>query len=176
MIQHIYDLHGTVYLSSPVTDLMFHINVFAAGDKYDVPSLRVLVVSKFTHLMKERWSTSQQEFCTVIRHLCGQNAVSLANTSLRKSAAAICVENIRGLIQLDTFVHMLEACGPFAAYLLTSSLRNKRVIDTFKCQVCILRPPRREPHDEGCFKCGAPDTTLRPGGAGKLLRCSIMEL
>jgi hypothetical protein len=60
MIQHIYDSDQTVYLSTPITELMCHVNIFAAADKYDVPSLRVLVVNKFTVLMGQKWSSSQQ--------------------------------------------------------------------------------------------------------------------
>jgi hypothetical protein len=104
MIQHIYDSDQTIYVSSPITQLMYHVNVFVAADKYDVPSLRVLVVSRLTQLMEQKWSTSQQnqqEFCTVIRCLCGLNAVRLADTSLQKAAAAFCSTNILRLVKLS---------------------------------------------------------------------------
>jgi hypothetical protein len=97
MIQHICDSEQTIYLSSPIPDLMFHVNVFAAADKYDVPSLRVLVVSKFVQLMNRRWSNSQQEFCTVVRHLYGPTAPNFADTSLQQSAITFCSEKIKDL-------------------------------------------------------------------------------
>jgi hypothetical protein len=176
MIQHIYDPDKPLDLSSPFSDMMFHINVFAAADKYDVPSLRVLVVSRFTQLMKERQSTSQQEFCTVIRHLCGQNAVSLADASLQKSAAAFCSERICSLNKSDVFVNMLEECGTFAARLLTTFLKDKKFIYTFRCQKCVAisRLPRQEARDKSCFTCGVYPPDI--GDAGTHERYCIMEL
>jgi len=157
MIRHIYDPGQTIYLSSPTTDLMFHVNVFTAADKYDVPSLRVLVVKRFAQLMEQKWSTSQQEFCKVIQRLCGPAAARFADPSLQKAAAKFCSDNIRGLIKLDTFVDVLEECGPFATHLLTTALRNKHVMDTYRCQDCISstgRKLRRLPGPR-CFTCNA---------------------
>ncbi|KAI4782296.1 hypothetical protein E4T52_02819 [Aureobasidium sp. EXF-3400] len=117
MIRHIYDPNQHVYLALTIKAFMFHVNVFAAADKYNVPSLRVLVIPRFTQLMMQRWSTNQQEFCRLIRYLCGPTAPNFADTSLQRSAAAFCSENITDLIKLDAFVSTLEECGPLAASL-----------------------------------------------------------
>jgi hypothetical protein len=178
MIQHIYDSDQTIYLSSPITDLMYHVNVFAAADKYDVPSLRVLVVNKFTVLMGKKWSSSQQEFCMVIQHLCGPNAASYADPSLQKAAAAFCFKNILSLTKLDAFVTMLEACGPFAARLLATFLKDKNVIHSLRCQRCI--PASENRHQQlasgRCSMCDKPPYTNRLGVTEKLQSYSIMEL
>ncbi|KAI4849147.1 hypothetical protein E4T44_03528 [Aureobasidium sp. EXF-8845] len=179
MIQHIYDSDQTIYLSSPITELMYHVNVFAAADKYDVPSLRVLVVSRFTQLMEQKWSTNQQEFCTVIQCLCGLNAVRLADTSLQKAAAAFCSTNMLSLIKLDAFVSMLEKCGPFAARLLSAFLKNKRVINTFRCETCrsparLIRTAHRE--ETRCFTCKVCPSTRDIGDNESYKRYSILEL
>jgi hypothetical protein len=178
MIQHIYDPHGTSYLSSPVTDLMHHVNVFAAADKYDVPSLRIPVVSRFAQLLLQKW-VDKQEFCTIIQHLCGPNAVSFADTSLQRSAAAFCSGHISSLVKLDAFVSMLEECGPFAARLLTTFLKDKTFVHTFRCQECISASARRFPRPSGvkkCFTCGSSESIGQLGGTGTHKRYSIMEL
>jgi hypothetical protein len=136
MIQHICDSEQTIYLSSPIPDLMFHVNVFAAADKYDVPSLRVLVVSKFVQLMNRRWSNSQQEFCTVVRHLYGPTAPNFADTSLQQSAITFCSEKIKDLIKLGTFASTLAECGNLAAELLVIVFKDKNVVLTSRCQKC----------------------------------------
>jgi len=57
MMQHIY---GLPYDQPPNAeaaankDLLFHVGVFAVADKYDVPTLRVLVVSKFKILLHDQ--------------------------------------------------------------------------------------------------------------------------
>lgn len=165
MIRHIYDPSQTTYPSSPITDLMFHVNVFAAADKYDVPCLRVLVVKKFPQLMDQKWSTSQQEFCTVVQRLCGPAAARFADPSLQKATAAFCLHNTKGLIKSDAFVSMLEGCGPFAARLLTSTLRSQPVMETYRCLDCIsntgLEP--RSYHERRCFTCNTPRATMMDG-------------
>jgi hypothetical protein len=124
MIQHIYDPDKPLDLSSPFSDMMFYVNVFAAADKYDVPLLRVLVVDRFTESMGLKLKISQQEFCTVIQRLCGPTAVSFADASLQKTAAAFCAKHIRELIKVEAFVSMLENGEPFAGRLLTTVLRG----------------------------------------------------
>lgn len=146
MVRHIYgfpydNLYGSGLPLPPlIKDLMFHVNVFAAADKYDVPSLRALVIHKFTPLMEQRYSSSQKELCTVIQRLCGPAAANFADTSLQKSAASFCSEHIRDLIKLDAFVSMLEEGEPFAGRLLTTVLRGSpdSVIKTVICQQCRL--------------------------------------
>jgi len=168
MIRHIYDPGQTTYLSISITDLMFHVNVFTAADKYDVPSLRVLVAKRFTQLMEQKWSTSQQEFCKVIRRLCGPAAARFADPSLQKVAAKVCSDNITGLIKLGTFVNVLEECGPFAAHLLTTALTNKRVMETYRCQDCISSTGRELQRLSGrrCFTCNASQAPSLNGSFG----------
>jgi hypothetical protein len=178
MVRHIYDLDQTVYLSTFKPDLMFHVNVFAAADKYDVPSLRVLVVSKFTQLMRQQWRTSQGEFCMVIQRLCGPDAVSFADASLRRAATEVCTESMLTLIKLDTFVDTLEDCGPFAARLLATFLKDKRVIHSLRCQKCRSTSERalRSDLKNRCFTCGNSPSTNTFGVAEKLQSYTIMEL
>ncbi|KEQ74816.1 hypothetical protein M436DRAFT_62257 [Aureobasidium namibiae CBS 147.97] len=99
MIRHIYDPEDTVYPSTTCPsfvppEMMSQVNVFAAADKYDVPSLRVLVISVFTRSMEHKWQNNPQEFCAVIQRLCGPTAVRFADPSLQISAASFCSEHI----------------------------------------------------------------------------------
>jgi len=104
MVRHIYDFpYDCSYDAGPllltaVMDLMFHINVFAAADKYDVPSRRVLVVEKFAQLMTHKWSASRQEFCAAVQRLCGPEAVMFADKSLQKFTSKFCSTHILDLI------------------------------------------------------------------------------
>lgn len=129
MIRHLYDLpydQSTILFPNSLnTDLMFHVNVFEAADKYDVPSLRALVVDKIPGLMKQTWLTNQEEFCKAIRRLCAPDAVVFADKSLQASAASFCSTYISTLIKNDRFVQMLEEGEPFAGRLLTAVLKGQ---------------------------------------------------
>ncbi|THW16014.1 hypothetical protein D6D25_07140 [Aureobasidium pullulans] len=96
-----------------------------AADKYDVPSLRALVVDKIPGLMKQTWLTNQEEFCKAIRRLCAPDAVVFADKSLQASAASFCSTYISTLIKNDRFVQMLEEGEPFAGRLLTAVLKGQ---------------------------------------------------
>ncbi|KAG9522879.1 hypothetical protein KCU89_g6531, partial [Aureobasidium melanogenum] len=95
MIRHMYDLpydkmlqENTVDGSAVYStnkDLLFHIAVFTAADKYDVASLRPLVVKKFKDLM-EIWQSSPK-FATSIQKLMGPSAGHLADDTLQAAAA-----------------------------------------------------------------------------------------
>ncbi|THY98306.1 hypothetical protein D6C92_02931 [Aureobasidium pullulans] len=146
MIRHLYDLPydqaSVLFSGSASADLMFHINVFETADKYDVPSLRALVVGKFTGLMEQIWSAKREEVCKAIQRLCAPGAVSFADKSLQASAASFCSSHIMDLIQIDSFVTMLEEGEPFAGRLLTAVLRGNSgsVIRTNKCSKCESLP------------------------------------
>ncbi|THX75707.1 hypothetical protein D6D04_07222 [Aureobasidium pullulans] len=146
MIRHLYDLPydqaSVLFSGSASADLMFHINVFEAADKYDVPSLRALVVGKFTGLMEQIWSAKREEVGKAIQRLCAPGAVSFADKSLQASAASFCSSHIMDLIQIDSFVTMLEEGEPFAGRLLTAVLRGNSgsVIRTSKCSKCESLP------------------------------------
>jgi hypothetical protein len=76
MIRHIYDIpydqmlvDNTVDDSAAYStneDLLFHIGVFTAADKYDVASLRPLVVKKFKDLMETNWES--ENFAASVRN------------------------------------------------------------------------------------------------------------
>lgn len=174
MICHIYDLLYDQYLypAPPITDLMFHVNVFATADKYDVPSLRALVVLKFTQLMNQKWSVSQVEFCTVIQRLCGPDAASFADRSLQASAASFCSEHITDLIKLDPFVSMLEEGEPFAGHLLTAVLRGKAscVMETFVCSRCksVSEDDIKRNIGQTCISCNSKHSPSGFGGVASL--------
>ncbi|KAI4732053.1 hypothetical protein E4T49_00139 [Aureobasidium sp. EXF-10728] len=162
MIRHIYDLtyDGFAPPFTPGnTDLMFHIDVFASADKYFVPSLRPLVVQRFTQLMQATWSARQQDFCKAIQRLCGPDAVSFADKSLQASAALFCSEHIMDLIKLDAFVKTLEDGEPFAGRLLTAVLRGKAdcVVKTVRCHDCKSVPDEKIKQSLGqkCIGCNS---------------------
>ncbi|KAG9697413.1 hypothetical protein KCU95_g3711, partial [Aureobasidium melanogenum] len=133
MIRHIYDLaydkmieENTVDDSAAYStneDLLFHIAVFTAADKYDVASLRPLVVKKFIDLMETSWES--EGFATSIQKLTGPSAGHLADNTLQAAAAAFCAKNLTKLVKKDEFVKMIQEEEPFTGRLLTGFLNGE---------------------------------------------------
>ncbi|KAI4732099.1 hypothetical protein E4T49_00141 [Aureobasidium sp. EXF-10728] len=115
MIRHIYDLPYDQMLEENTgddtpacsinEDLMFHIGVFTAADKYDVKSLRPLVVKKFESLMETNWES--ESFTSIIAKLTGPSADHLADHTLQAAAASFCANNPLKLVKVDNFVNMV---------------------------------------------------------------------
>lgn len=132
MIRHMYDLPYDQMLAdnnaedtaaySTNEDLLFHIGVFTAADKYDVASLRPLVVKKFEALMETNWES--ETFATSIQKLTGPSAGRLADNTLQAVAAAFCAKNLSQLVKEDTFVKMIHEDEPFTGRLLTGFLNG----------------------------------------------------
>lgn len=114
-------------------DLLFHIAVFTAADKYDIPSLRPLVVKKFEDLMEINWES--ENFATSIQKLTGPSAGHLADNNLRAAAAAFCAKNLTKLIKQDNFVNMIQEEEPFTGRLLTDFLTGGSV-GTVQLRTC----------------------------------------
>ncbi|KAI4849145.1 hypothetical protein E4T44_03526, partial [Aureobasidium sp. EXF-8845] len=147
MIRHIYDLPYDQMLEgqehsvddtaaySTNEDLLFHIGVFTAANKYDVPSLRPLVVKKFESLMETNWEG--ENFATSIHKLTGPSAGHLADNSLQTAAAAFCARHLTQLVKKDAFVKMIQQEEPFAGRLLTGFLEGGE--HTERCPVVQLK-------------------------------------
>lgn len=144
MIRHIYDLPYDKMLEgntaddtasySTNEDLIFHIGVFTAADKYDVASLRPLVVKKFEDLMETTWESEQ--FATAVQKLTGPSAGHLADNTLQTAAAAFCAKNLTKLIKKETFVSMIQEEEPFTGRLLTDFLAGKS-LDVLQLSTCL---------------------------------------
>ncbi|KAG9524724.1 hypothetical protein KCV07_g1658, partial [Aureobasidium melanogenum] len=143
MIRHIYDLPYDQMLDvnsvddsaaySTNEDLLFHIAVFTAADKYDVASLRPLVVKKFEDLMETNWES--ESFATSIQKLTGPSAGHLADNTLQAAAAAFCAKNLTKLIKKDEFVEMIQEQEPFTGRLLTGFLTGG-FMETVQLRTC----------------------------------------
>ncbi|KAH0288794.1 hypothetical protein KCU62_g4947, partial [Aureobasidium sp. EXF-3399] len=103
-------------------DLLFHIGIFTAADKYDVATLRPLVVKKFKALMETNWES--ESFATSIQKFTGPSAGHLADNTLQTAAAAFCAEKLPQLIKSDAFVKMIQEEEPFTGRLLTGFLEG----------------------------------------------------
>lgn len=145
MIRHIYDLPYDQMLEantfddtaaySTNEDLLFHIAVFTAADKYDVSTLRPLVVKRFEDLMETTWEGDQ--FATAIQKLTGPSAGHLADNTLQTAAAAFCAKNLTKLIIKETFVKMIQDEEPFSGRLLTgfmTGISASLPVPLFRCQ------------------------------------------
>ncbi|KAI4723122.1 hypothetical protein E4T48_00672 [Aureobasidium sp. EXF-10727] len=169
MIRHIYDLPYDQMLEentgddtaaySTNEDLMFHIGVFTAADKYDVRSLRPLVVKKFENLMETNWES--ETFAISIVKLTGPSADHLADHTLTAAAASFCAKNLTKLIKVDKFVNLIQKEEPFTGRLLTNFFSGDAE-NTLQLQTCA-RPSCRQadtskvnfqnyPHN--CIICG----------------------
>jgi hypothetical protein len=158
MIRHIYDLpYDQMLVESTVDDsasystnedLLFHIGAFTAADKYDVASLRPLVVKKFEGLMETNWEG--ENFAASVQKLIGPSAGHLADNALQTAAAAFCSKHLTKLVKKDAFVKMIHEEEPFTGRLLTGYLNNERQVtqDAITVQLkvcnsttCIYRQP-----------------------------------
>lgn len=115
-------------------DLLFHIGVFTAADKYDVASLRPLVVKKFNALMETNWES--ESFATSIQKLTGPSAGHLADNTLQATAASFCAEKLPQLIKSDAFVKMIQEEEPFTGRLLTGFLRGGNGDSIIQLKTC----------------------------------------
>jgi hypothetical protein len=144
MIRHMYDLpydqmlvDNTVDDSAAYStnkDLILHIGVFTTADKYDIASLRPLVVKKFESLMESNWESDS--FATCIQKLTGPSAGHVADKSLQAAAAAFCAKNLPQLVKKDAFVKMIHEEEPFTGRLLTGFLNNGQGATTVQLKVC----------------------------------------
>lgn len=143
MIRHMYDLPYDKMLEentaddsvahSTNEDLLFHVAVFTAADKYDVAPLRPLVVKKFGDLMETNWES--EDFATSIQKLMGVTANHLADHTLQATAAAFCAKHLPRLIKQDNFVNMIQEEEPFTGRLLTDFLTGG-FIKTVQLRTC----------------------------------------
>lgn len=173
MIRHIYDLpydnmleENTVDDSAAYStneDLLFHINVYAVADKYDVPSLRPIVVKKFEDLMEITWESD--DFTTSIQKLTGSSMGHVADPSLQAAAAAFCAKHLHKLAKQNDFVEMIQEEGPFVGRLLIGYLNGpKDKTMLMKCRACSSK--NLAAFDYTCAFCGvhAHNRTLEPLG------------
>jgi hypothetical protein len=187
MIRHMYDLPYDQMLMGDTADdsaaystnedLLFHIGVFTAADKYDVPSLRPLVVKKFESLMETNWEG--EYFAASIQKLTGPSAGHLADNTLQAAAAAFCAKHLTRLVRKDTFVKMIHEEEPFVGRLLTGFLEggeHSEGPDTIQLKTC-LQPACNDPDlsvsghfDTHCMVCGINDSGTYYDQRGQLRR------
>ncbi|THW09982.1 hypothetical protein D6D25_07674, partial [Aureobasidium pullulans] len=148
MIRYIYDLPYDQMLEantfddtaaySTNEDLLFHIAVFTAADKYDVSTLRPLVVKKFEDLMETTWEGEQ--FATAIQKLTGPSAGHLADNTLQAAATGFCAKNLPKLIRKEAFVNMIQEEEPFTGRLLAGLFNREgesgAELTLKACQTC----------------------------------------
>ncbi|KAG9592706.1 hypothetical protein KCU77_g4249, partial [Aureobasidium melanogenum] len=124
MVRYIYDLpyaqQVTDIPGSSEESLVSCLNVFTAADKYDVASLRPMVVKRFEDLMETNWES--ESFATSIQ-------------KLTAAAAAFCAKNLPKLIKQDEFVNMIQEEEPFTGRLLTDFLTGGS-IETVQLRTC----------------------------------------
>lgn len=163
MIRHIYGLSydneekqskDSTVPYSVNGDLLFHISVFIAADKYDVALLRPHVVKRFRDLMQTNWKGDQ--FISSIQMLCGQSAGHLADRSLQAAVASFCTAHLNELLEQDKFRAVIWKEEPFASRLLTNLVDRTSTFTLYACGRC------KDASDEmltkntryACFSCG----------------------
>jgi hypothetical protein len=190
MIRHIYDLPYTQEVTETFTlkdDLVFRLNVFIIGDKYDIASLRRKVVPDFLWLLKMTWQTS--EFVECMQKLCGPEAIRLADTSLQAVVADFTADNMSKITYHDSLVKMIKQDKSFTGRVLAGLLGP---VSGSTCYLGVCQKPncsnRTKPDCSGrvegdpdylaalnlhCVHCGtAKDTVYNKSGGGQAL-CTI---
>jgi hypothetical protein len=193
MIRHIYDLpydqmlednivddHLPFYTSvctdsdSTNEDLLFHIGVFTAADKYDVASLRPLVVRKFEGLMETNWEG--EGFATGIQRLIGSSAGHLADNTLQTAVATFCAKHLPHLIKNEHFVKVIHEEEPFTGRLLTSFVNQGHIPDEpIMVQLRACRKPtcRNTEPSEASLQCLLSRCVVCGSHANQLVNSSI---
>ncbi|THZ96931.1 hypothetical protein D6C82_06752 [Aureobasidium pullulans] len=175
MIRHIYDLPYDQMLEANTSDdtaaystnedLLYHIAVFNAADKYDFSTLRHLVVKKFEDLMETTWEGDQ--FATAVQKLTGPSAGHPADNTLQTAAAGFCAKNLTKLIKKETFVKMIQEEEPFTGRLLAGFFNREGGVDAeLNLKVCMNCKPAVEQNMSAylhlCFCCKIGSSDYRP--------------
>ncbi|KAF1345124.1 hypothetical protein BDV97DRAFT_372359 [Delphinella strobiligena] len=153
MIRHIYDLPYDQIADDAVPEsaypihiddenktcsnnLMFHIGVFTVADKYDVPSLRALVVKVVKRVMEASWVSDQ--FIAAVKATCFLTAPNLADNSLQQAFASFCASKFDDIVLKPTFKAILEEENSLGSMLLIERMKegSKDGQHLWRCEDC----------------------------------------
>ncbi|GAB7356779.1 hypothetical protein MBLNU459_g7673t2 [Dothideomycetes sp. NU459] len=109
---------------STIKDLIFHIDTFVLANKYDVPSLRILVIEKLEKRMLISWKNP--EFADAVKAVWSLDNNSLVDPALRDLVLAFCSDRMPSLIKIPRFVDMIEKEEPFLGKLLRLTFDSGR--------------------------------------------------
>lgn len=125
-------------------DLMFHVNVFKIADKYESPSLRVLVVENFIPLVKASWETP--EFVSSVKAIWSPTSSSPADRSLQEAVKTLCGDRMPELIIRDDFTTMLKERDAFLGSFFACAFAYDHGDIPYKCQHCSGCSPEKAQH------------------------------
>ncbi|KAI9862057.1 MAG: hypothetical protein M1824_001802 [Vezdaea acicularis] len=94
--------------------LLLNSRMYMLADKYDIPTLRSLALSKFTSRLSSHWNSEDFSLCV---HDIYSNA-AITNAPLRKSVVESAAKNIATLRDRDEFLALLKSDHDFVIDLL----------------------------------------------------------
>ncbi|KUJ17730.1 uncharacterized protein LY89DRAFT_669023 [Mollisia scopiformis] len=89
--------------------LMFHVKMYVAGDKYDIPGLRTLVTEKYQHCVAEYWNSTT--FSHAALHLWDNTVES--DRQLRNVVIQAAHDNLDELLDRGEFRDLMQSRGDF---------------------------------------------------------------
>lgn len=121
--------------------MLFNVNVYQTGDKYDIPKLKEQAKEKFTVALKNCWE--MDDFPVAIARVYSTTVAS--DRGLRDLLVDTCLEHIDRLLENDDFKQVLRETLDFAADLVQY---YRSSIPTYRC-------PNQYCRHEWSIKCSA---------------------
>lgn len=115
---------------------MFHIGVFTVADKYDVPSLRALVVKVIKRVMEASWESNQ--FIAAVKATCFLTAPKLADNTLQQAIASFCASKYDDIVLEPAFKAILEEEDSLGSMLLIERMKGEMTggLHLWRCYNC----------------------------------------
>ncbi|PLN76859.1 BTB/POZ domain protein [Aspergillus taichungensis] len=132
----IHFMYGFSYDSSGsdrgrTSPMLFNVNVYQTGDKYDIPKLKEQAKEKFAVALKNCWE--MDDFPVAIARAYSTTVAS--DRGLRDLIVDTCLEHISELLENDDFKQVLRETLDFAADLVHKQYYNSS-ITTYRCPNC----------------------------------------
>jgi len=127
MLYYVYSIPYTNAREASENDLLFHVAVYAAADKYAVDELKIDAAENFKRpLKKDAWK--DESFFQAITDGYELSAAS-TGASLRACIFSMCNAHLEELINKKEFVTALELTPSLSSKLLARRVQSKKTTD-----------------------------------------------
>ncbi|KAF8853785.1 hypothetical protein BDZ45DRAFT_65034 [Acephala macrosclerotiorum] len=127
--------------------LMFNVKMYIAGDKYDIPGLRVLATKKFKTCVAQHWNNST--FSEAAQHL-WENTID-SDRQLRNVVIKTAHKNIDQLLDRGEFVDLMKSHGEFGLDIV-KMMRGRSLDEVVLEEVPCSPPPRLRRRSLSCSR------------------------
>lgn len=148
-------IYSSDYCAPPLDDnpVLFHVQVYAAGEKFGVGGLKELARDKFAAIMRSRGT--DLDFPTIIEHV--YSASEYSDRILRKALLDFVLPQLHQLVDNAEFCELLESIEGLSADILRQQLAPKKML----CNNVNCKAVRDVVYCCTCFR--QSDNLQRPG-------------